>query len=120
MKTQNGLEMGLAGWLGVVWMVACRAGVRLDWPGINSAWSGRLFSPRPLRTCTGLALKRFMPVVRTAFAGLFLMATGAGLVWAQAPQSLSAARIEVDAGEVLHRVSPFLTGSCIEDVNHEI
>lgn len=30
------------------------------------------------------------------------------------------ARIEVDAGHVRHRVSRYLTGACIEDVNHEI
>ena len=28
--------------------------------------------------------------------------------------------IAVDAGRVLHRVSPYLYGACIEDVNHEI
>ena len=28
--------------------------------------------------------------------------------------------IAVDAGKVLHRVSPLLYGACIEDVNHEI
>jgi hypothetical protein len=28
--------------------------------------------------------------------------------------------ITVDAGKILHRVSPYLTGACIEDVNHEI
>ena len=28
--------------------------------------------------------------------------------------------IKVDAGTVLHRLSPFLYGACIEDVNHEI
>ena len=28
--------------------------------------------------------------------------------------------IKVDAGKVLHRVSPFLYGACIEDVKHEI
>lgn len=30
------------------------------------------------------------------------------------------ATIAVDAKQLLHKVSPFLTGSCIEDVNHEI
>ena len=30
------------------------------------------------------------------------------------------ARIEVDAARVVNRVSPYLAGSCIEDVNHEI
>ena len=30
------------------------------------------------------------------------------------------ARLEVRADQVLHRVSPFLTGACIEDVNHEV
>lgn len=28
--------------------------------------------------------------------------------------------IVVDASQVLHRVSNYLTGACIEDVNHEI
>ncbi len=28
--------------------------------------------------------------------------------------------LEIDAGRVLHRVSPLLYGACIEDVNHEI
>src|SRR3954452_8239933 len=28
--------------------------------------------------------------------------------------------IEVDAGRVIHRISPLLYGACIEDVNHEI
>ena len=28
--------------------------------------------------------------------------------------------IRVDAGRVIHRVSPLLYGACIEDVNHEI
>lgn len=30
------------------------------------------------------------------------------------------ATITVHAGQVLHRVTPYLTGACIEDVNHEI
>ncbi len=30
------------------------------------------------------------------------------------------ARLKVDAGQVLHRISPLLSGACIEDVNHEI
>lgn len=37
-------------------------------------------------------------------------------VVAQSPQ----ARITVDAGQVINRVSPWIYGSCIEDVNHEI
>jgi hypothetical protein len=30
------------------------------------------------------------------------------------------ASIRVDAGKVLHTLSPYLTGACIEDVNHEV
>lgn len=30
------------------------------------------------------------------------------------------ATIQVDASRVLHPVSPYLTGACLEDVNHEI
>ncbi len=30
------------------------------------------------------------------------------------------ARIKVDAGRIIHRISPYLAGACIEDVNHEI
>jgi hypothetical protein len=30
------------------------------------------------------------------------------------------AHIRVDAGRVLHSLSPYLTGACIEDVNHEV
>ncbi len=30
------------------------------------------------------------------------------------------AAITIDANQVLHRVTPYLTGACIEDVNHEI
>ena len=40
----------------------------------------------------------------------------ASLSLAQAQQ----ARITVQADQVLHRVSPYLTGACIEDVNHEV
>ncbi|HWI55995.1 MAG TPA: hypothetical protein VNZ22_02125, partial [Bacillota bacterium] len=28
--------------------------------------------------------------------------------------------ITVQAGQVQHRLSPYLTGACIEDVNHEV
>src|SRR3954467_8708416 len=34
--------------------------------------------------------------------------------------SAQEAKIEVEAAHVLHRVSPYLTGACIEDVNHEV
>jgi len=34
--------------------------------------------------------------------------------------NLRAAQINVDAAQVLHPVSPYLTGACIEDVNHEV
>ena len=30
------------------------------------------------------------------------------------------ARIDVDAGQIIHPISRYLTGACIEDVNHEI
>ncbi len=30
------------------------------------------------------------------------------------------ARIEVQADQVLHPVSRFLTGACLEDLNHEV
>jgi len=48
-------------------------------------------------------------------SALFLEAL-AGLAGAQVQE----ARIEVRADRVLHPVSPWLTGACIEDVNHEI
>lgn len=48
-----------------------------------------------------------------AFAVLFTALTG----WIGQAQE---ARIEIDAGRVLHPVSRLLTGACIEDVNHEI
>lgn len=50
-------------------------------------------------------------------AGLFLTR------WASFGQDAPATpgtTIKVDAGKVLNRVSPWLAGSCIEDVNHEI
>src|SRR5882724_1437807 len=33
---------------------------------------------------------------------------------------IQGAQINVDATRVLHPVSPYLTGACIEDVNHEV
>ena len=36
------------------------------------------------------------------------------------PLDEGATTLKVDAGRVLHRVSPLLYGACIEDVNHEI
>src|SRR5580704_6500063 len=44
------------------------------------------------------------------------LATLASLVGAQSPE----ARIEVRADHVLHPVSRYMTGACIEDVNHEV
>ena len=34
--------------------------------------------------------------------------------------TVQGAQINVDAAQVLHPVSPYLTGACIEDVNHEV
>src|SRR6266699_6838553 len=34
--------------------------------------------------------------------------------------SAQEATIKVDVGRTLHRLTPYLTGACIEDVNHEI
>ncbi len=45
-----------------------------------------------------------------------VLATLISLVGVQAQE----ARIEVQADQILHRVSRYLTGACIEDVNHEI
>ncbi len=42
------------------------------------------------------------------------------ILLAALPADAGVTRIQVDAGQVLHRVSPLLTGACIEDVNHEI
>ena len=55
------------------------------------------------------------------------MIKGAMLIWGAAV-ALSAApfagadeaTIEVHGGQVLHRVSRYLTGACLEDVNHEV
>jgi alpha-L-arabinofuranosidase len=41
---------------------------------------------------------------------------GAVALAASAPE----ATIQVDASRILHSVSPYLTGACLEDVNHEI
>jgi hypothetical protein len=50
-----------------------------------------------------------------AFTTIFIVALShAAIGFAQE------ARIEIDAGKTLHRVSKMLTGACIEDVNHEI
>jgi len=46
------------------------------------------------------------------FAGAFLSL----LAFARAQE----AKIEIDASQTLHRVPPWLTGACIEDVNHEV
>ena len=42
------------------------------------------------------------------------------ILLAALPADEGVTRIKVDAGQVLHRVSPLLAGACIEDVNHEI
>src|SRR3954447_25545168 len=51
-----------------------------------------------------------------------MMATWATLLCSVVATGLAPddAVIAVDAGKVLHRVSPLLYGACIEDVNHEI
>src|SRR5579863_1036281 len=36
------------------------------------------------------------------------------------PDTASEAAIHVDAGHTLNRITPWMFGSCIEDVNHEI
>ena len=44
-------------------------------------------------------------------------------LWLAGPQVLAQAqqaRIAIDAARIENRISPFLAGSCIEDVNHEI
>jgi hypothetical protein len=46
--------------------------------------------------------------------------TAAFLVLAASCAAAGEARIEVRADRVIHRLSPYLTGACIEDVNHEI
>jgi hypothetical protein len=42
------------------------------------------------------------------------------LTAAPLPTRAQAAAITVQADQVLHRVTPYLTGACIEDVNHEV
>lgn len=53
---------------------------------------------------------------KTPLSAALLVITFASLAGAQA----QAARIEVQADQVIHPVSRFLTGACLEDVNHEI
>jgi hypothetical protein len=50
---------------------------------------------------------------RFVTAGLFILFT-------VSVASAEEAGIRVDAGRVLHTLSPYLTGACIEDVNHEV
>src|SRR5215469_1490672 len=45
-----------------------------------------------------------------------LLALGTTAIFASAQE----ATISVHAEHVLHRVTPYLTGACIEDVNHEV
>ncbi len=52
--------------------------------------------------------------MQTRLFPVFLLLTCTGLTMAQE------ARIEVRAGQVVHPVSRYLTGACIEDVNHEV
>lgn len=50
---------------------------------------------------------------------LFFSAVILGIYWAEIPR-IHGAQINVNAAQVLHPVSPYLTGACIEDVNHEV
>src|ERR1700722_15942339 len=54
-------------------------------------------------------------MLRTINVALAL-ALGATSAAAQSP----GVRIDIDAAKTQHRVSRYLTGACIEDVNHEI
>jgi alpha-L-arabinofuranosidase len=49
-----------------------------------------------------------------------LAAAGLSVFFAMSVASAQEATIRVDAAKVLHRLSPYLTGACIEDVNHEV
>ncbi len=49
-----------------------------------------------------------------AAAAIAILATGFS------PDDGEGVTLRVDAGRVLHKVSPYLLGACIEDVNHEI
>lgn len=51
---------------------------------------------------------------------LYGMAVGLPLAVAAMALSAEEIRIQVDANQRQHRVSEYLTGACIEDVNHEI
>jgi hypothetical protein len=51
---------------------------------------------------------------------LSVMASAMALLTVAAVAAADEGLIEVDAGRRLHRVSPYLVGACIEDVNHEI
>jgi hypothetical protein len=55
-----------------------------------------------------------MRCLRRRMAGLGFFAVAAATAWAQT------ATIQVSASKVLHPVSPYLTGACLEDVNHEV
>lgn len=53
--------------------------------------------------------------------GLLLVAAGAAFAAPLTPNNGGTGGvIHVDAGRVVNRVTPWMTGSCIEDVNHEI
>jgi hypothetical protein len=49
---------------------------------------------------------------------LLLVIAAAGVIPVHAPAQQ--AQINVNASQILHSVSPYLTGACLEDVNHEI
>ncbi|HEY1790177.1 MAG TPA: family 16 glycoside hydrolase, partial [Verrucomicrobiae bacterium] len=49
-----------------------------------------------------------------------LLALASALIASSASASAQTAQIDVNAAQVLHPVSPYLTGACLEDVNHEV
>src|SRR5579883_2265842 len=66
--------------------------------------------------CVGLHMQKEKPMNHTSKLAPLAILTSLAL----APRVLVAQEIRVEADTVLGRVSPYLTGACIEDVNHEI
>src|SRR5579883_2759101 len=66
--------------------------------------------------CVGLHMQKEKPMNHTSKLAALAILTSLAL----APRVLVAQEIRVEADTVLGRVSPHLTGACIEDVNHEI
>jgi alpha-L-arabinofuranosidase len=56
---------------------------------------------------------------KAVWLGLVFVVTGL-LTRATAGEDVTATTIHVNAGKTLNRITPWMTGSCIEDVNHEI